>query len=542
MQMAKTSQAIGRLHEEGILYIVVLTDPTYGGVSASFATLGDVLIAEPGSYIGFAGPKVIEQTIRQTLPDGFQTSEFLLDHGQLDLVEPRENLRGALRKLLDLHALAAGELTAAGLPQPNELDVPGQPPIVDPGELAGASGLGRSSSSRATSTARTRSSTSPPLRRVPGALRRPALRRGRGDRGRRRAARRDPGHGRRPPRRATRRGEMVERNFGMPNPEGYRKGLRLMRHAAKFGMPIVTLVDTPGAYPGLGAEERGQSIAIAQSIMEMSRLPRPDRHRRHRRGRQRRCARPGRRRPRADAGELVLLGDQPGGLLDDPLQGRRPGAAGGRGAAPDRAATCCASAIMDAVVPEPDGGAHTTPGRGGREPEGGRSSRTCRSCSAFRRRSCSSAATTASAPSAMPGRQVRPSSTRRREPMTEPKRWSARQGADPLGLGGGARPRQAARGHDRAAVRGRGRRVQDRDRARCARTGRGAGRAGAPPLRRRRAGRSERRSGRRRRPRARDRRAARRHVLPRLAAGRGAVRRGGRRRRRGPDGRRSSRR
>ena len=81
MQMAKTSQALARLHEAGVLYISLLTDPTYGGVSASFATLGDVLVAEPGAYIGFAGPKVIEQTIRQKLPEGFQTAEFLLEHG-----------------------------------------------------------------------------------------------------------------------------------------------------------------------------------------------------------------------------------------------------------------------------------------------------------------------------------------------------------------------------------------------------------------------------------------------------------------------------
>ena len=107
MQMAKTSQAIARLHEEGILFVCLLTDPTYGGVTASFATLGDVLVSEPGSYVGFAGPKVIEQTIRQTLPDGFQTAEFLMEHGMLDLVEPRENLRPTLRKLLQLHALAA---------------------------------------------------------------------------------------------------------------------------------------------------------------------------------------------------------------------------------------------------------------------------------------------------------------------------------------------------------------------------------------------------------------------------------------------------
>src|SRR5215212_4403874 len=110
MQMVKTSAAFARLHEEGILTICLLTDPTYGGVSASFATLGDVLIAEPNTYIGFAGPKVIEQTIRQQLPEGFQTAEFLLDHGQLDLVEPPENLQNVLRKLLELHSLSDATL------------------------------------------------------------------------------------------------------------------------------------------------------------------------------------------------------------------------------------------------------------------------------------------------------------------------------------------------------------------------------------------------------------------------------------------------
>ena len=127
--------------------------------------------------------------------------------------------------------------------------------------------------------------------------------------------------------------EMMERNFGMPEPEGYRKGMRLMRYAAKFGMPIVTLVDTPGAYPGIGAEERGQSNAIAESIMLMSRLPVPIGHGRHRRGRQRRRARAGGSRPGADARELLLLGDQPRGLRHDPVQGRRRRAARGRGAA-----------------------------------------------------------------------------------------------------------------------------------------------------------------------------------------------------------------
>jgi len=100
MQMAKISAALGRLHEEGILYISLLTDPTTGGVTASFAMLGDVNIAEPGALIGFAGPRVIEQTIRQTLPEGFQRSEFLLEKGMLDMVVPRKEMRDTIIRLL----------------------------------------------------------------------------------------------------------------------------------------------------------------------------------------------------------------------------------------------------------------------------------------------------------------------------------------------------------------------------------------------------------------------------------------------------------
>ena len=274
MQMAKTSQAIGRLHEEGILYVVVAHRPDLRRRQRLVRDARRRPIAEPGSYIGFAGPKVIEQTIRQTLPDGFQTSEFLLDHGMLDLVEPRENLRGALRKLLELHALAGGELTAAGLPQPNELDVAGQPPIMDPGELEEHRAWDVVQLARHIERPNTLEYLAAVFddfqvlygdrlfdedAAIVGGVARlgeiPVM-----------VVGHSKGHT---------TGEMVERNFGMPNPEGYRKGLRLMRHAAKFGMPIVTLVDTPGAYPGLGGEERGQSIAIAQSIMEMSRLPVP---------------------------------------------------------------------------------------------------------------------------------------------------------------------------------------------------------------------------------------------------------------------------
>ena len=103
MQMAKTSAALKRFHDAGGLYITVLTDPTTGGVTASFAMLGDIILAEPNALIGFAGPRVIEQTIGQKLPKGFQRSEFLLEHGFVDAIVPRTELRGTLEKLLRQH-------------------------------------------------------------------------------------------------------------------------------------------------------------------------------------------------------------------------------------------------------------------------------------------------------------------------------------------------------------------------------------------------------------------------------------------------------
>jgi len=103
MQMAKTSAALHRLSEEGILYISVFTDPTTGGVTASFASLGDIIIAEPDVLIGFAGPRVIEQTIKQKLPEGFQKAEFLLKHGLVDMVVQRKELTDVIGKILELH-------------------------------------------------------------------------------------------------------------------------------------------------------------------------------------------------------------------------------------------------------------------------------------------------------------------------------------------------------------------------------------------------------------------------------------------------------
>jgi acetyl-CoA carboxylase carboxyl transferase subunit beta len=348
MQMAKTSQAVARLHEEGLLYISLLTDPTYGGVSASFAFLGDLQVAEPGSRIGFAGKQVIEQTIRQKLPEGFQTAGFLLDHGQLDLVEPRENLRNTLRKILELHAGA----NHGGLPETS-----GAAPVADPDAVPKREPWDVVQLARHTERPNTLEYFSHifddfqefagdrlfdedaaivgGLARL-GELTVVAL-----------------GH-----QKGHTTAEMMERNFGMPNPEGYRKALRLMRYGAKFGFPIITFVDTPGAYPGIGAEERGQSIAIAQNIMEMSRFPVPIVVVVTGEGNSGGALAIG-------VGDRVLLMENafyavisPEGcstiLFKDAAQAPRAAAA-----LRMTAADLLRLKIVDAVVPEPEGGAHT---------------------------------------------------------------------------------------------------------------------------------------------------------------------------------------
>ncbi len=119
MQMARTSAALARLSSAGIPYVSVMTDPTTGGVSASLAMLGDINIAEPGALIGFAGPRVIEQTVRETLPDGFQRSEFLLDHGALDLIVDRREMRSRIARLLAMFTHQASPAPGASLLGPS---------------------------------------------------------------------------------------------------------------------------------------------------------------------------------------------------------------------------------------------------------------------------------------------------------------------------------------------------------------------------------------------------------------------------------------
>jgi len=124
MQMAKTSAAIGRLREARVPYISDLTDPTFGGVAASFSMLGDVNLAEPGALIGFAGPRVIEQTIKQSLPDGFQRSEFLLEHGMVDMIVERQDLRDTLGRLLTFFTPVATPTPPTPEPAPEEAPAP----------------------------------------------------------------------------------------------------------------------------------------------------------------------------------------------------------------------------------------------------------------------------------------------------------------------------------------------------------------------------------------------------------------------------------
>ena len=269
MQMAKTGAALAVLAEQKLPHLVLLTDPTYGGVSASFASLGDVLIAEPDAMIGFAGRSIIESTIKQKLPPDFQRADFLKEHGMLDLIVPRGELRGTLGRLLDSY-----EPAVAGRRQsPDALPEAGGPPLSggdrpprDAWEVVQLARLPERPNTREY-VARIFDDFQPFY----------------GDRLFREDAAILCGLARLGDLRCvfigTQKGrsikENVEYNFGMPNPEGYRKALRLMQHAAKFGMPVVTFVDTPGAYPGIGAEERGQSIAIAQNLFEMARLPVP---------------------------------------------------------------------------------------------------------------------------------------------------------------------------------------------------------------------------------------------------------------------------
>ena len=265
MQMAKTSAALKKLHDAGQVFISVLTDPTTGGVTASFAMLGDIILAEPKALIGFAGPRVIAQTIGAKLPEGIQRSEFLLEHGFIDAIVERKDQRETLVKILKLHKkediafikdqikdmdtisyfneedenklektawdsvlISRSANRPTGLDYINELfddfiELHGDRCYGDDGAIVG--GIAS-------------------FRGIPVTVI------------------------------AQQKGKNLKdnkiRNFGMPSPEGYRKALRLMKQANDFSRPIICFVDTPGAFCGLEAEERGQGEAIAKNLYEMS--------------------------------------------------------------------------------------------------------------------------------------------------------------------------------------------------------------------------------------------------------------------------------
>ena len=261
MQMAKTSAALKRHHDAGCLYVSVLTDPTTGGVTASFAMLGDIILAEPGALIGFAGPRVIEQTIGQKLPKGFQRAEFLQEHGFVDRIVERPRLRETLAEIVAMHKQGTYDL-----PEVEEKETQAVQRNLTPWERVQLSrdkarpvgaeyieelftdfmefhgdryyqddkaiigGIARFHGMPVTVIAQAKGRTTK---------------------------------------------ENIERNFGMPSPDGYRKALRLMKQAEKFHRPIICFVDTPGAACGIGAEERGQGRAIAENLSEMSGLKVP---------------------------------------------------------------------------------------------------------------------------------------------------------------------------------------------------------------------------------------------------------------------------
>ena len=271
MQMAKTSAALKRHSDAGLLYISVLTDPTTGGVTASFAMLGDIILAEPGALIGFAGPRVIEQTIRQTLPKGFQRAEFLLEHGFLDAIAERPQMRKVLGDLLQMHGKAAWEEQSQEVAesQSSEERTEKSHVSVQKKEAWDRVMLSRKKDRPVGSDYIQALFTN--FQEFHGDRLYgddPAIIGGIASFGDRAVTviAQEKGSSTR---------ENIQRNFAMPKPDGYRKALRLMKQAEKFHRPVICFVDTPGAFCGIEAEERGQGEAIARNIYEMSALKVP---------------------------------------------------------------------------------------------------------------------------------------------------------------------------------------------------------------------------------------------------------------------------
>ncbi|MCF2568533.1 acetyl-CoA carboxylase carboxyltransferase subunit alpha [Mediterraneibacter glycyrrhizinilyticus] len=284
MQMAKTSAALRKHSDAGQLYVSVLTDPTTGGVTASFAMLGDIILAEPKALIGFAGPRVIEQTIGQKLPKGFQRSEFLLDHGFVDRIVEREELKDVLSQILEMHHSAgAAEVKAAFKKDEKTEDksdaITG---FENNGQAENMAEQIKDSLSAWDRVQISRKKDRPVGTDYIDALFTDFME-FHGDRYYKDDHAIVGGiayfHGIPVTVIAQAKGkttkENLDRNFSMPSPDGYRKALRLMKQAEKFGRPVICFVDTPGAFCGLEAEERGQGEAIARNLFELSGLKVP---------------------------------------------------------------------------------------------------------------------------------------------------------------------------------------------------------------------------------------------------------------------------
>ena len=273
MQMAKTSAALKRHDESGNLYVTVLTDPTTGGVTASFAMLGDIILAEPGALIGFAGPRVIKQTIGQDLPEGFQRAEFLLEHGLIDNIVERDSLKQTLSSIVKMHLKKSDSKMEEYKEYldniySKKIDISSDEISEDTNELDAWSKVQLARDNKRPTALDYIANITKDFYELHG------------DR-----AFKDDGaivggiamFGKMPvtvigQQKGTNTKENIKRNFAMPYPEGYRKALRLMKQAEKFGRPIICFIDTPGAYCGIGAEERGQGEAIARNLFEMAGL------------------------------------------------------------------------------------------------------------------------------------------------------------------------------------------------------------------------------------------------------------------------------
>jgi acetyl-CoA carboxylase carboxyl transferase subunit beta len=262
VQMAKTAAARARHHAAGLAAITVLAHPTFGGVSASFASLGDVLIAEPGAQIGFVGPRVIEMTLGERLPPDSHRAERLYGGGMVDMLLDRRRLRETLRYLVKhLRRQPSGRWSAERVQR------------APRGRGAGPAAWDVVQTARHPHRPTTRAY----IRRIIGSFVELHGDRQYGD---------DPsivgglgeidghavvivGQERLPP------DAPAAAHGGMPLPEGYREALRLMKLASKFHLPLVTFIDTPGAYPGYEAERRGIAQALAQNLQAMALLPTP---------------------------------------------------------------------------------------------------------------------------------------------------------------------------------------------------------------------------------------------------------------------------